>query len=435
MSENETGLIPQTWQVELQCPQCGAPLILEETDRLLSCSFCRVRLVIHCPSHCRYHLHIPDESGDSAEDLLYVPYWRVRGMLFSCRENGVEGRVVDTSLLAIRHPLLPSNLGMRPQAMRLRFLTSETPGKILPPKVPPQLLPASLSPASLPFLQEDADSNPSFHEALVGKTVSLIHTPVRLRDGLLADAILNRPLGRITRETDEDAQATNLPPGEEQCSSLRFLPTLCPHCGWDMEGEKDALILLCRNCQSAWMAADGGFTRQDFAIFPNPHAEDEPPLYLPFWAMRLEAGGVRLRSFADLVRLANWPRAVRPEMEEMLLSFWVPAFKVRPSSYLRLARALTALQLRGELDRSLPRDPLLYPVTLPLREGAESLKPLIASLAVPKLHFMPRLPQIRIKVRAALLAFVPFVRDGTEFVHRPGHLSVSANALRWGRLI
>src|SRR3989339_2060059 len=33
---------------------------------------------------------------------------------------------------------------------------------------------------------------------------------------------------------------------------FRFVPTLCPHCGWDMEGQKDSLVLICRNCDSAW---------------------------------------------------------------------------------------------------------------------------------------------------------------------------------------
>jgi NADH pyrophosphatase NudC (nudix superfamily) len=26
----------------------------------------------------------------------------------------------------------------------------------------------------------------------------------------------------------------------------------CPHCGWDMEGGKDSLVLICRNCNIAW---------------------------------------------------------------------------------------------------------------------------------------------------------------------------------------
>ncbi|MGD9137268.1 MAG: hypothetical protein PVH42_10930, partial [Desulfobacterales bacterium] len=28
--------------IEYQCPQCGAPATIEETDRLFTCQFCRV---------------------------------------------------------------------------------------------------------------------------------------------------------------------------------------------------------------------------------------------------------------------------------------------------------------------------------------------------------------------------------------------------------
>ena len=45
-----------SWEVELQCPQCGAPVTLEEADRILSCAFCRVRLIMIYPGYPQYYL-------------------------------------------------------------------------------------------------------------------------------------------------------------------------------------------------------------------------------------------------------------------------------------------------------------------------------------------------------------------------------------------
>jgi DNA-directed RNA polymerase subunit RPC12/RpoP len=58
-----------------QCPQCGAPVQLEETDRIFSCPFCQVRLFIHArrpirvlsqaPHHPSGHSHLCARTGAS----------------------------------------------------------------------------------------------------------------------------------------------------------------------------------------------------------------------------------------------------------------------------------------------------------------------------------------------------------------------------------
>ena len=50
------------WQIEQGCPQCGAPVTLDETDRLLACPFCRTRLYLVPEGHFRYH--IPPAAGN-----------------------------------------------------------------------------------------------------------------------------------------------------------------------------------------------------------------------------------------------------------------------------------------------------------------------------------------------------------------------------------
>ena len=54
--------------IEHQCPQCGAPAELEETDRLFQCGYCRVKSYLTIPDYFRYTLphHAP-----AGKELIY----------------------------------------------------------------------------------------------------------------------------------------------------------------------------------------------------------------------------------------------------------------------------------------------------------------------------------------------------------------------------
>ena len=89
-------------------------------------------------------------------------------------------------------------------------------------------------------------------------------------------------------------------------------------------------------------------------------------------------------------------------MEETPFCFWVPAFKTHADLYLRLIRRLTLFQWQGELGRRL--GPLkCHPVTLPAEEGVESLKTALAELAADKRDVLPKLGQIGIAMKEAIL--------------------------------
>jgi len=108
---------PGAWQIEWRCPQCGAPVVLDETDRIFSCAYCRVRLRISCRGPWRYCL--PPEKGLTG-DPIFVPYRRFRGLAFSCVNQEIQHRVVDSSRLALEIKGLPPSLGYRPQVLKLR---------------------------------------------------------------------------------------------------------------------------------------------------------------------------------------------------------------------------------------------------------------------------------------------------------------------------
>jgi len=73
--------------IDYQCPQCGAPAVLDETDRLFLCEYCRVKSYLITKDYFRYTL--PSKAPENKK-LLYFPYWRFKGMLFSCASDGVK---------------------------------------------------------------------------------------------------------------------------------------------------------------------------------------------------------------------------------------------------------------------------------------------------------------------------------------------------------
>ena len=402
------------WQIEQCCPQCGAPVTLDETDRLLACPFCRTRLYLVPEGHFRYH--IPPAAGAEGE-LLYIPYWRLRGSSFTVSAFEVTNRFVDTSALAADIPGLPSTLGFRPQVLKLRFVSPATEGRFIPAdRTALQAIPGlSGTPGGV------------FHQRFIGETVSLIHAPLLLRGGTLCDAVLGRPVCTCAIEDQERLHAT--PAGAQ--GQVRFVPTLCPHCGWDMEGERDSLVLICRNCNSAWACPGQAFIHVEFAVMTPPPGTGEITLHLPFWRMMPRFEGLDLASWADLIRIANLPKAITPAFAAAPLYFWSPAFKVNPALYARWSRQMTVFRPVGyETDR-LP-DTALYPVTLPLGEAAEGIVVNLAQLITDKRKLYPRLDSLRVTLEESRLEYHPFVSSRNELLHAALRVSLDRTALAYG---
>ncbi len=252
--------------IEHQCPQCGGPVELEETDRLFFCEFCRVKSYLMPRGFFRYML--PNSAPDEME-LIYAPYWRFKGMLFSTVLSGVKHRFIDVSHQAVTSRFFPASLGLRSQAMKLRFVTSKSPGLFLKPTRTPAEIVETFDQrfgATLP--------KPVFHHAHVGETLSLVYAPFYLKKGKIFDAVLNKPVSTtVADEFDLDqfkGGTPNWPTG--------FLPTLCPKCGWDLNGQRDSLALLCHNCNSIWRPSGDGLKRTNFAHIPG---DGENIIYLP----------------------------------------------------------------------------------------------------------------------------------------------------------
>jgi len=398
--------------IEHQCPQCGAPAVLKETDRLFSCQFCRVNSYLLQDGFFRYML---PNAAPKTKNLVFFPYWRVKGMLFSCVDSGIEHKFIDVSHQAVKSRYFPNSLGLRSQALKLNFVTPEISGYFLKPTF-------SLKKVMDIFQDRFNKSLSSsvFQQSHVGDTVSLIYSPF-YKEEKIYDAVLNKAVSTIA---PDDFETASLPGGSPNWHT-QFIPTLCPGCGWDMEGRRDALVLNCKNCNSLWKPTKNGFKQLNFSIMQT---KEENITYLPFWRIKADVSGITLKSYADLVRVANLPKAIQRNWEDKEFRFWSPAFKVRPRVFIRLGRSITLSQPMEKMHRELP-DARIYPVTLPIKDAIESLSINLASFMKPQEDLFPLLKDISIKAESYILVYIPFVEQHLEFVQPTLFLTLNKNQL------
>lgn len=401
--------------IEHQCPQCGAPATLEETERLFTCPFCRVKSYLVTRDHFRYVLH---HAAPAGKPLVFFPYWRFKGSFFVSLPGGIRPRIVDVSQQAIPSPLFPVSLGLRSQTLKLRFVSPEGEGVFLNPKVSSKDLlrvAEDMFTASIP--------EPLFAKAFIGETLSQIYSPFYVSDKVF-DAVLNRP---VSRALPEDFDISKMEGGKPNWR-IEFLPALCPNCGWDLQGEKNALALSCKNCNSLWMNRGMKFARLEFGFFP---AETRDSIYFPFYRIQADVSGINLASYADLVKAANMAKVVQKGWEEKPFRFWTPAFKIRPQDFLFFSRNLTLSQPPKDEVPQLPEGEIL-PVTMPIDDAVESLKINLASFIKPP-KMLQVLDTIDIKARGVTLVYVPFQKSANELFQPDFNLRTTKALIQYAK--
>ncbi len=397
------------WQVEHRCPQCGGTVDLLEAQRLFTCPFCRVRLLITTDTCFRYML--PATPGP--EPLIYVPYQRFKGMYFLFSGQTVASGLTDLSRCLLPYPMLPSSLGLRADTLKLKFVTSETTGGFIEPsdnwKRPPG---------------RDAAAGDRIY---VGERTTIVYAPLYISDRAVWDGILRERLAPLSEADAEQLQSHAEAPVEH----VTFIPSLCPDCGWDLEGDPLSVVLCCRNCGSSW-----DFSRRDaWEQVPSCHdaAKEEGVFYLPFWHFEVEMEGT-VKSYADAVRVLNLPKVIASGWEDIPFSWTVPAFKINPDLYLRVSKSMSLSCSNLETIENLPKGEL-HPVTLPLAEAFESLTIAFAFSAISKSDMARLYPRLHPVLKRATLHFHPFVRSGMELIRPDRQLSINANALKWGATV
>ncbi len=396
---------------------------LEENDHLLECPFCRVRLyAYHHPYPC---LHLPPQIPANRGKLVYVPYWRLRGLAFAVVKREVVGRVIDVAESACGQPGFPPSLGIRPQALTLKPMEPDAPGTFLPRERERRQFISHLSSSIAAGLESHGTE--VYHHALVGETVSLIYAPYlvtrhEMIDALNGKTVGSHPLPSLNQSGDS---AENRPP------TLLFHATLCPNCGWALEGHPDSLTLHCTHCHRAWHANRKGFLQVPlFAL----NTKEKPDIWIPYWVIGTEATGFTLNSVADFLKLTNQPRLPRREDTQRPFYFWTPACKLNPNLFIHMGARLTMRQPHPEPVTRMPQEPV-YTNNLPPVEGFQSALTTLAQVTTAKGRLFPRLRGGRLAFKSYRMALVPFCSRGMEYWQPEFGFSFPKAALRWGKAI
>ena len=438
-------------KIEQTCPQCGAPIVIHETDRLLTCPYCEVKSFIRANGVFRYYL--PPRHGDRRDTpLLYVPYLRFKGSIFVVNEAGIGHKVMDTTQIGVDVPGLPPSLGLRPQAMPVRRLVPQIPGRYLPLTIKARaVLEKAIRLTPLRLEQRETVRKPVtyeggevvydystkvktveysahghfLHRAFIGETVSLVYLPVAGRKDRLVDGVTGNTLLRLKHPAEILPSATPFKSGWQE----KFTATLCPRCGEILEGEGDCLVMTCGNCDTVWALGREKLEPVNWQMVPG---DQDTAMYLGFWRITGEIPVLDIRSFADFVRRTNQAMIVRSSWETQKMSFWIPSFKLRPRVFLRVGRNATINQWRlapasGHVTDS------MYPVTLPASEARQSVKVILAATSAARENIFPRLPLIRLEKTATHLVYLPFVDKGHDWYQPQSGITVAKAVLRFGR--
>lgn len=406
------------------CPSCGAPLDLSEGDRLIDCEYCGVKNYMVINGALRFVLpdKIPVEIPD--QDRFFIPYVRFKGTIFSHRGQTVDFKIMDTTYTGVGFDQFSKTLGLRAQAMQLQVLEGDgVKGKFLK-KTEPLLTIFDRASLLTDYFSKNNQTK-LLHRAFIGETISLIYMPIFRLGEKLYDGVLNRP---ISGNPEIFGDETNVC-GYQKGWAPDFLAMLCPRCGDTMHGEKDSLVVHCRNCDSGWFEQGGSFVQVNWSAGRSGR-ESLPQL--PFWKVTLQVSGVEIKSFGDFLRQTNQPLVIRPHYDEQSFSMFVPAFKVQPRMFLTLSKRFTVAQHalkqgdRKEYGR-------LHPVTLPLTEVVESIKTILVDSAVYKKKIAAGIKNISIKLMENELVYLPFVQNGNDLVQTQSNIAIPSATLHLGR--
>ena len=347
---------------------------------------------------------------------------RFKGNVFYCQGIKTDFRFVDVTQLGSPINGLPRSLGFRPQAMPLKLIHPAAQGTFIKSSLSQSTLLNKVS-----QIGQEPGSQDLHHRAYIGDATSLIYLPLYIHQNKLYDAVINEPVSPLKAGLDLDSEfVEDKPPWR-----LTVLATICPVCGWNLEGEKDSVVLVCRHCCKTWEAANGRLSLVDHVVIADIGIN---LTYLPFWKMTVSTSGLPLKTFADFLKISRQPRAIFDEWENEPMSFWSPAFKIRPKLFLNLLRNTTIAHPTYSHSDSLERKQL-FPVTLPSSEAAQTFKLTLAAASIKKNDVFPLLPRVRFNIESLTLAYLPFMDNGHEMVQPCSQLLINKNALSFGRYL
>lgn len=410
--------------VEQNCPSCGASIVLSETDRLVKCSFCDVynyRLGLK-PAKYVLPSALPDHISE--ESVFYIPYIRFKGSVYYVRDAKVLHKIIDTTRIGVADDSFPLSLGLRPQAMKVKPVVSSTQGGFVKQSVETK---AVFSHAvAIVDLFSSRNQKKVLHRSFIGETISRVYQPYYVHEDMVYDAVDNRALCSQSKVKNTIKSTMSSKVSWEP----QFISTLCPQCGALLSGERDSLVLHCQNCQTHWQEQGERFIPVRWKVVEG--SLDMNNTALPFWKISFTTTGKVLRSFGDFLRFTNQPVIVQKKFEEMKLTFRIPAFKIKPKSFLQIASRLTVGQLRLPSEYGVKlNNP--HPVNLGQSEAIQAIKSVLAATTVDKKTLRLFLSKIVVVDPECTLEYLPFTKHTHDFIQEHTGTTIRTAALRFGR--
>jgi hypothetical protein len=337
----------------------------------------------------------------------------------------VRERVLDATFPATAAGCLPQTLGLRPQALKLRFATAKTAAFFLATDRP--LGAALAGTADLSRLADVAiEGTAPLHREFVVETASLVYAPLVVRGTRIVDALLMREIPGC----DGEAEALLAQVERTRRWELQFIAALCPECGHDLDGSPRSVVLFCRSCRAGWQGASGGLRR----VPCDALAGAPGSVLLPFWRLRVSLSAFSLHTGGDLTRFANVSAGVRKGAAADPLWFWVPAFPLAPGPFLRVARQLTLAQLPLDAGTSEGVEwPAVQSATIEAAKAFGAVKVLLAQLGQPRKEVFPMIPSVAAALLEARLALLPFTASAGDWIQRDTGAAIARSTLRLGR--
>jgi hypothetical protein len=333
-----------------------------------------------------------------------------------CSGSGISYRIVDITQLGV--PAgggFPHSLGMRPQAVKLKLVGPGTGGDFMRFSLKVGSLLARAGRCS-------DGSGAIFHRAFIGEAFSVIYLPVYEERGELFDGVTGQSLDNTIPR--DDIVRSPMRAG-------RYLPAVCPNCGWNLDDNSGCVVFTCSNCSRAWETVGGRLAEVTVEV---PDGNSEKVRHLPFWRVPVSAPAGKLETLGDFIRLTRQPVTGRGLDAERSLDFYVPAFKIRPKIFLALARRMT-LGCRRSCRGSWSSGAQLHPVSLGRREAVQCRKLVLAECAVDKKRVFPMLPTLKFRATEASLVYIPFIDTKHELIDAEGRIGISKRALDLGNYL
>ena len=396
------------FQIELECPQCGAPLVLDETECIIQCNFCRTRHILQSFPYPCYYIAPGLDDKYSGLQVAYVPYWRFKGLEFTLGGPQSNFRIIDHSYLAVDKNGLPASLGLRSQTQKLKFIQKGITGSFLPPAI-----------TRKDILQKIAGKGDQ--KAYIGEILSLIFMPVYQDADMAYDGLSGKKIAIHPSDLLANKQSPAI--------RLDFIPALCPNCGWDLKGKTDSFVLSCNNCTNFWIVHNKKLNKITPLFYGLGQKTD---ILLPFWQFQIESKTLNCSTHAHLITMANLSKVPRKTDEIKPLYFYVPAFKINPKLFLRIGGQTTLAQIEPTKITKLPTTDL-HPANLSLDEGFQAVLPLLLDLCTHKKETWNLLRKEKPKLISFHLVYLSFQTAGNELIQDNLGFALPANTLRFGR--